>query len=354
MFTVEMLPAQRGDCLWLTYGSEADQHHVLIDGGPLATIPQLVPELESRLRALPGRTNRVELLVVTHVDADHVQGIVSLLSDHRRVRLFRDVWFNGFRHLEPDPLLGAPDGERLTAALDTDPGRWNKAFGGAAVVVPDDGKLPTVTLRGGLTLTLLTPTRRALAALARQWEAACRKAGILPGQGAPITRPSWQRDELLGFDLDMAAAAPYRPDRSKPNRSSITMIASYEGKRLLLLADAPAGDVVAGLRRLGTGPHTFDAVKMAHHGSRHNTSSELCALIRSRNWLVSTDGAVFGHPDVEALARVVVSQRRPSFLLNYLTDEVADLVANQGERYRVRLPRWAGRSYGTGKLLRLS
>lgn len=348
-----MLPAQRGDCLWLTYGSESRPRHVLIDGGPRATIADLVPELESRLHALPGRTNRVELLVVSHVDADHIQGIVSLLSDHRRVRLFRDVWFNGYRHLDPDQLLGAVDGERLTAALESDPERWNAAFAGAAVVVPDDGPLPVVALPGGLELTLLTPTRTALAELAPEWEETCRKAGILPGHGAEITAPSWVRDDLLGFDIDVAAAEPYHKDRSKPNTSSITMIAAYEGKRVLLLADGDAEDVVAGLRRLGPGPHEFDAVKMAHHGSRHNTSPELCRMVTSRNWLVSTNGATFHHPDTESLARVVVSQRRPTFLLNYCSDDVADLVEHQGERYRVRLPRWAGRSYGTGKLLRL-
>ena len=92
MFTIEMLPAERGDCLWITYGQDSDLHHVLIDGGPRETIGTLVPELERRLSALAGRRNRVELLVVTHVDADHIQGIVSLLSRSSRVALFRDIW----------------------------------------------------------------------------------------------------------------------------------------------------------------------------------------------------------------------------------------------------------------------
>src|SRR4051812_27532811 len=113
MFQVEMLPAERGDALWLTYGEEPDLHHVLIDGGPQETIRTLVPAIEQRVKALPGASDRLELLVISHIDADHIQGIVSLLSDKRRVRLFRDVWFNGYRHLG---LLGGPDGERLTAS----------------------------------------------------------------------------------------------------------------------------------------------------------------------------------------------------------------------------------------------
>ena len=341
MFTVEMLPAQRGDCLWLTYGTAAGRHHVLVDAGPQDTIGTLVPELERRIAALPGRSNRLELLVVTHVDADHVQGVVSLLSDPRRLRLFRDVWFNGYRHLvpEPDDLLGGLDGERLTTTLLTDPSRWNRAFDGGPVQLPDDGPPPVVRLRGGLTLTVLGPRPSVLARLAPEWEKACRKAGILPGRGAEITRPSWRRSDLLGLDVGALAAAPYRRDSSRANAAGISLVAEFDGRRVLLLGDAPAEEVIAGLDRLGPGPHTFDAVKMSHHGSRRNTSLRLLERLRSRVWLVSTDGAVFGHPDPEALARVVTTQDRPTFVFNHVGDSVLDWVEGAGERWRVRPPR---------------
>ena len=160
MLRIDVLPAQRGDGLWLSYDHGAVTRHVLIDAGPQETIPTLVPELEQRIAAVPGRVGKIELFVITHIDADHIQGAVALLSDHRRVPAFRDVWFNGFRHLG---LLGGPDGERLTAALAEHPDRWNAAFDHDAVVVPDDGPLPTRRLRGGLTITLLGPTKEALA-----------------------------------------------------------------------------------------------------------------------------------------------------------------------------------------------
>lgn len=353
MFTVEMLPAQRGDCLWLTWGEGADLHHALVDAGPQETIPTLVPELERRIAALPGAEDRLELAVVTHVDADHVQGMVALLSDPRRVPLFRDVWFNGFRHLAPD-LLGGPDGERLTASLLAHEERWNRAFGGGPVVLPDAGAPPAVTLAGGLTLTVIGPRPATLARLAPEWEDACRAAGILPGHGAEIGRPSWRRDELLGFDVDALAAAPYRKDGSVPNASGISLVAEYAGRRVLLLGDAPAEETVAGLDRLGPGPHRFAAVKMAHHGSRRNTSPALLERVRSSAWLISTDGAVFGHPDPEALARVVTTQRRPTLVFNHVTDRVQDWVDGAGERWRVRLPRRRrDGTYGAGVRLRV-
>ncbi len=342
-----MLPAQRGDCLWLTYGTDARQRHVLIDGGPSDTIAKVVPALEEKIKALPGRDSRVELLAITHVDADHIQGVVSLLSDHRRVKLFRDIWFNGWDQIRPD-VLGGVDGERLTAALRTQPERWNRAFKGKAVVTEPDGDLPVVTLRDGLRLTVLTPSRAALDRLAPEWEAACRRAGIEPGQGAPIIRKGWLRDEFLGFDPDTLATAKFSPDRSPPNGSSITAIAEFDGKRLLLLGDATASEVIAGLRRLGDGPYDFDAVKLSHHGSRRNTNLELCQMIRSKKWLVSTNGAVFGHPDPECLARVIVTQKKPTFYLNYVTDRVTDLIKDAGDRYKVALPRKVKGEYTQG------
>jgi hypothetical protein len=337
VFTIELLPAQRGDCLWITYGEGDERHHVVIDGGPSETIGTLVPELERRLKQLPGRSNRVELLVISHIDADHIQGIVSLLSDPRRVKLFRDIWFNGFKHL-PQELLGAPDGERLTAALESDPQRWNKAFGGAAVVVPDDGELPVITLRGGLELTLLSPTHHGLAKLAPRWEAECRKAGLLPGHGAEVPR-SWRRDDILGFNIDLLAGNRYTRDRAEPNGSSIAFIASFGGRSVLCAADAHSEVLEASLERLPEERRTLTAVKLSHHGSRGNVGPKFLERVRSKQWLISTDGARFHHPHGEALARVITTQEKPVFHLNYVTDEVEDLIGDAGERYAVRLPR---------------
>lgn len=348
MFTIEMLPAQRGDAIWMTYGTKDAARHVLIDAGPENTLGTLVPELERRIRALPGRTNRVELLVVTHIDADHIQGVVALLSDPKRVPLFRDIWFNGFRHHQE--LLGALDAERLSAVLDQHPDHWNAAFDGHAVVVPDEGPLPVVDLPGGLRLTLLAPDRDAMLDLVPEWEETCRKAGIAPGGGAPIVKKAFLRDELLGgFDPDLLASTRFSSDPSKANGAGIAFIAEYGGKRALLLADSPVKLLLRSLDRLGPRPHRFDVVKISHHGSRRNTSREFAEAVQAKKWLVSTDGAVFGHPDPECLARIVVGQkRRPEFAFNYVTDHIADIVDAAGDRYKVRLPRRVGDGFREG------
>jgi beta-lactamase superfamily II metal-dependent hydrolase len=338
MLTIEMLPAERGDCLWITYGKGAARRHVIVDAGPKETIGTLIPVLEERIKELPGSRNRIELLAMSHIDADHIQGVVSLLSGPNRVPLFRDVWFNAFKHLPAPPTLGAPDGEMLTAILENNPGRWNRAFRGGPVAIPDLGDLPTIRLEGGLELTLLSPTSAGLTKLVSKWEKECKKAGLIPGHGAEVPR-SRQRTDVLGFNADVLASLPYRADRAEANGSSIAFVATFEGKSVLCAADAHSDVLEASLDRLGSGPHKFTAVKVSHHGSKANLGPKLLERVRSKNWLISTNGSKFQHPDPEALARIVKTQRKPVFHLNYVTTYVQDLINGAGNEYSVKLPR---------------
>ena len=63
------------------------------------------------------------------------------------------------------------------------------------------------------------------------------------------------------------------------------------------------------IRRLnqarGTATLAVDAVKLPHHGSKNNVSTELVEVLRSPRWLVSTNGSKHDHPDLAAIARVV-------------------------------------------------
>ncbi len=98
MFEIGMLPANHGDCLWIEYGSGADRYRILVDGGP----GYAYDELKTRLLELEPSKRRFELLIVTHVDADHIGGILELLDDTALGVSFGDVWFNGWRHLAAD------------------------------------------------------------------------------------------------------------------------------------------------------------------------------------------------------------------------------------------------------------
>ncbi|MBK6531847.1 MAG: MBL fold metallo-hydrolase [Deltaproteobacteria bacterium] len=203
MFAIDMLPADHGDCLWIDYGPASAPRRILIDGGTPATFRALRP----RIAALPPAQRRFELLVVSHIDADHIGGVIELLEDTSLGVTFGDIWFNGFRHLPtPEGTRGAAQGERLSELLRARRLPWNLAFRGDAVMVPAEGALPRVTLDGAMTLTLLSPHRAGLERLRGAWEKECRDAGIAPGvvrardaapprpadAPAPASAPTWR------------------------------------------------------------------------------------------------------------------------------------------------------------------
>lgn len=326
MFEIEMLPAAHGDCLWLTYGPAERPRHVLIDGGPEATAPLLQQRIQKEI-ARAGSLH-LELVVVTHIDADHIQGILALLEAPPEGLTIGDVWFNGYHHLQSSSLLGGVDGERLSAALSREGSPpWNEAFGGEAVVVPAVGALPERSLAGGLHLTLLSPTRKELTALAPVWAAEVRKAGLEPGVG--VRQPD--HPDLLGRkdswppNIPVLAQQSATSDGSKSNASSIAFIAEYDGRRCLFGADAKPGVLVAGLQRLAGSKVRLDAIKLPHHGSAVNLNKTLLSLIECGTYLISTSGAIFAHPDHAALARVLTyGGPAPRLVFNYRSLTTSD------------------------------
>jgi hypothetical protein len=346
MFTIEMLPAAYGDALWIEYGDARRPHRVLIDTGVVATYDTL----RARILALPARQRRFDLLIVSHVDSDHIEGVLPLLQDDALGVTFDDVWFNGWKHISD--MLGPTQGEYLSALLTSQRRRWNHAFGGGTVVVPDDGPLPVKTLPGGMTLTLLSPTPTQLARLAPEWERVVVAAGLRPGDVAGALadlaeQPRFQPD-ALGRRPDVArlAETEFRSDAAKANGSSIAVLAEFDGKSVLLAADAFAPVMEASLRRLLAArsrprlPETV--VKLSHHGSTGNTSRTLLALLECHRFLVSTNGAKFNHPDAEAIARCVVGRQPGTELhFNYRSAETTPWSDRQLERdwkYRAFYP----------------
>jgi len=319
MFRIEMLPAGHGDCLWIEFGDPKAPRRVLIDGGAVGTYKRALRE---RLRGLPENERRFELLVVTHIDADHITGILELLEDSETRFKARDIWFNGYRHLpdEKPETLGPVQGERLTDLLVKRP--WNREFKEAAVVVQAEGDLPRLQLEGGLVLTLLSPTPGKLADLKPEWEKEVRKAGLDPNQPRPGEVESPEGFDLLGSpDVEALAAEAFSEDSAKANGSSIALLAEFEGRRLLLTGDAHPGIMTAAIKRLaGGGRLAVDACKLPHHGSKANVNRQFLQALDCRKWLFSTNGAYFRHPDRQTVARVIKwGGAQPELGFNYRT-----------------------------------
>jgi len=325
MIRVELLPASFGDCILIEYGTAAKTHRVLIDAGLTNTYKNaLGPRLQQIVKKT-GAPVRLDLLVVTHIDKDHIRGILPLLEEDPPVVVADDIWFNGRKHLSDD--LGAKEGEALGELLEAEGLPWNKKFKGGAVVVPEEGKLPTKKLAGGAVITLLSPYRDELHALDDVWDDTLgswdEEEPAAPG--APeIDDVLGKRAPLASIDINSVrdlADAKFSEDDTKPNGSSIAFLFEYGKKRILFGADAYPSRLLQSLERYSKVKVKLHALKVSHHGSQNNLSTDLLDKLDCARFLVSSDGGTYGHPDPEALARIVAASTKVKTLcFNYSTD----------------------------------
>lgn len=310
MITVEALAAEDGDCLWIEWTAPDGPHRILVDGGRTGA------GLARRLQDQPVDQRHFDVVMCTHIDLDHIGGLLPLFREPPKGFSVGDVWFNSRHHLVGD-ALGVDQGEELTDLLE---GRqtWNEAFGGRAVVAPAD-----VDALPGLTVTVLAPDRPGLERLRAHWPEVVEEgrsgtdAGDLPGDALG------DDDDFPVDSLDTLLGARYRRDPSAANGSSIAvLLTADDGTRVLLGADAPAEPLVAALRPLApeSGRVPVDLCKLPHHGSAGNVSPALLAALDCRQWLLSTDGGPRGkHPSPVAVARILAREDSPTLWFNYRT-----------------------------------
>jgi hypothetical protein len=301
---------------------------------------------------MPVDDKKFELIVLTHVDADHIEGLVRLFAEAPLPFSVNQVWFNGWRQMQKSHgLLGAVQGEFLSALLARRvPHAWNA--NAQPWVVPDDGDLPHYELPGGMELTLLSPNSATLRKMGKAWKKAVETKGITPGNLDAAWKTLAERRKflptkgLLGAThvLDALLEKQFLKDQAVPNGSSIAFLAEFGGKSALLLGDAHANVVTDSIRRLckkrGINRLYVDAVKVAHHGSKGNTNEELLTVIESPSYLISSNGEQFSHPDAECIARILRFGHPRNLYFNYhskLTDPWLSVESQKSYCYEAKV-----------------
>src|SRR5690606_31646473 len=94
MYNIHLLPASFGDSILIEYGDD-QPNYILIDGGPYFAFKDVF----SAMKKVAPRLDTIELLVVTHIDIDHIDGIVNMLNGNELPFKIEQVWFNGWKQL---------------------------------------------------------------------------------------------------------------------------------------------------------------------------------------------------------------------------------------------------------------
>jgi len=314
MFRVRAFQVHHGDALLVSYGTTERPRHLLVDGGPSKSTETLLPVLEN---ARVDDVLKLEALVVTHYDVDHIRGVIELLEALPSWLKIEDVWFNGYHHLGVADALGAKEADALSALIFKLGLPWNKYFqksgsdnvGRAILQAPKPVFLP-----GGLEIRVLSPDQRGLAALAGVW----KNPAVPPSEPQQLPRDAlghgdvWPPKEFSATRVHL-----FTPDGSIPNQSSIALLLTFDNKRALLAGDAFAEVVMAGLKLNGQDVKPVDLLKVSHHGSKGNTHMPLLKLIGCKCFLISTSGKMHNHPDHELIERLVADDRKPEIVFNY-------------------------------------
>lgn len=341
MFRLKMYTAKNGDAFLVDAGGT----YLLIDAGFASTYQNFIA---TDLAQLAKGGGRLALVVCTHIDSDHIGGLLEFFSHNgtpaKRGIEVDAVWHNSLRSLpapaaEPDGFhdrmvleairrrgfqraptsspnpISARQGSSLAKLLREYGYTWNSGNGSTCISEGD-----TLSLPNDVTIRVIGPTTARLEELRKLWLKELRKLDY-KGSSQPsdltddayemwcasVPAPSFPQATPIAANASRRLAEVYTPDTSASNGSSITCIISTENKQVLFLGDAWAEDVVAKLRSLHapTKPIIFDAIKVSHHGSFHNTSVDLLSVADSPCFLISSDGTHHGHPDFEVLAEIV-------------------------------------------------
>jgi hypothetical protein len=167
---LEVLPAREGDALLLNWGPSEDRHRMLVDVGPAPAYDDLCPRLIE-----VAREGHIDVLVMTHIDKDHIEGAILLTNDAEVDLKIDEMWFNGSGQLVPE--LNALHGEIFTENLVKRGIPWNVRFDGGPVCATAPER-PVRELPGGLRVTVLGPDRDMLPELRDHWDQACADAGL--------------------------------------------------------------------------------------------------------------------------------------------------------------------------------
>jgi beta-lactamase superfamily II metal-dependent hydrolase len=362
---LEVFRAGKGDSLLLT---TRDDKRMLIDGG---MGPAFREHVRPALAKLAEEDRPLDVVYVSHIDEDHIAGVLELMKDHVAWRFFdfqsergnarvkepkvprppqiHGLWHNGFGELLGDIAAPVEEAVAMSAGLleaSTDPDdlqaavahkelatsvaqgielsrraapdqlgiELNEPFGNLLALVRED----TQRIKfGSVELTLIGPFPEDVEKLRTEWQTwLTERKDELNDLRARMQRDSDRLasdfDRLRG-GLDFGTKVlGTRTEVTVPNLASIMFLAEEGERTVLLTGDGHWADILNGLERAKRiepeGPLHVDVLKVQHHGSEHNLNEEFAKRVTADHYLFCADG-LHENPDPEVVRAIAASRR---------------------------------------------
>jgi ribonuclease BN (tRNA processing enzyme) len=335
-----VVQAQFGDCL-LVQSSVGDKSNlILIDGGTSQTYEK---DLKPTISKLPSKEETLDLVILSHIDNDHVLGLLDLFEEIKKNRetsvdeivRIRGLWHNSFTDIINEnidnsllmrklflsnqfsaialasntmhfPVIGALKGvgegrdlRKLAQSLHIP---INPQFGGDLIAARDKDKKVKL---GNMTFSILGPTQKNLDKLRKIWN-------------------DWLRKHLSPLSKASDLQALKILDTSVANLSSIMFMVESQGKKILFTGDGLGEDVLDVLSEGGLldseGKYHVNIMKVPHHGSERNASKEFVDRVTADAYVISANGRD-DNPSLATLKWIIESKRKKNKIVKiFLTN----------------------------------
>ena len=289
---IEVLKAYYGDCIFVTICYDGKEYVIMIDGGTPRSYCHSGRYgrtedgvLKIKLSQLKKEGRAIDLLIITHVDDDHIGGVLAWFRDQMpTVDFVKRIWLNDDVEINIGKGLDNTSGQAASLI---------KLLKENSIPFEDKiVKRREFTFEWGR-MVVLAPTSEAHNKIAEDI-------------GDELNNATNDRyDEEIKKLLE----EPYeRGACTQENDASMAfLLQTNEDENILLLGDADIDTVMDSLYHVEgiTFPLKCSWVKLSHHGSKNNFKPEFLKMIDAENFIISTNGMKFGHPDKEVIAYLV-------------------------------------------------
>lgn len=375
--TIKTFKSKAGDCIFFLLEEDEKRFVIMIDCGKYTS--SIKDYVEHEL----GR--HINLLVATHIDNDHIDGLVEMLEQTPDLKVDKILYncnqlWDGRPKRQPSedmqhdlqvlrtnlpPKMNSSNGKikadkavTLAEKL-SEKAEWWEAWKKNEYVSNEIGPIPLDEENNKFgQLIVLSPKSEDIEKLNDLFKVEQGKltkhiideGGYVEGQEtlfelvarlAAMKRKNYEVKDSVKVGTALKAfneshlkdAYEFVPEGvSDENVASIALMWEYGVKKVLFMADADPDVIVKKIKDIyGEGKQEIEAIKVSHHGSKHSTSLALMECVDSDHYFF-TGGNLKDRPSLEAIIKIVNRQDARLRTLHFNNAENAIVKALSSEQ----------------------
>ena len=359
--TLKTFTSGAGDCIVLLLQLEQQNFSLFVDCGSFTE--------EIHRYVIDTLNKNIDILIVTHIDNDHVSGIARMLHDIPDLNIGKIIFNSYDRETNEDGIIKLDEKlrtriEKLRSQLPIYTVKEEESIKAKHALLlsecilsqenwtrvwdtkPYTQSSPNLILNDGDfgELIFLSPTSNELSALEKEFKEEFNKRLLRPLDGKhkedseiyeliirlAETNNYEESEDPVSFGqmttqmIDMKASNEKSPAISPANKASLAVLWKYNNIGIILLGDSDPEIVMRKLRYI----NDIDilACKVSHHGSKHNTTIELIEKVNSAHYFF-TGGKNEQRPSIEAIAKILKKTSKEHFTLhfNYACNQMKEI-----------------------------